>query len=99
MDQPVQFTKSVRPICLPTGGADSRGATATVIGWGSLQENGPQPSILQEVNLPIWSNSDCSRKYGAAAPGGIIESMLCAGQAAKDSCSVSKVLRMSFALF
>ncbi|XP_062707054.1 transmembrane protease serine 9 [Aedes albopictus] len=87
MDQPVQFTKSVRPICLPTGGADSRGATATVIGWGSLQENGPQPSILQEVNLPIWSNTDCSRKYGAAAPGGIIESMLCAGQAAKDSCS------------
>ncbi|XP_055594263.1 serine protease 44 [Uranotaenia lowii] len=89
MDQPVQFTQSVRPICLP--GADGsrgyNGLTATVIGWGSLRENGPQPAVLQEVNLPIWSNGECARKYGAAAPGGIIETMLCAGQAAKDSCS------------
>ncbi|XP_055637867.1 transmembrane protease serine 9-like [Toxorhynchites rutilus septentrionalis] len=88
MDKPVPFSKSVRPVCLPEGSSRTpAGMTATVIGWGSLRENGPQPSILQEVNLPIWSNNDCSSKYGAAAPGGIIESMLCAGQAAKDSCS------------
>ena len=62
---------------------------ATVAGWGSLRENGPQPSILQKVQIPIWSNTECARKYGRAAPAGIIESMICAGQAAKDSCSVS----------
>ncbi|XP_058818953.1 transmembrane protease serine 9-like [Topomyia yanbarensis] len=89
MDQAVQYTKSVRPICLPAGDNTRayNGLTATVIGWGSLRENGPQPSVLQEVNLPIWSNGECSRKYGSAAPGGIIETMLCAGQSAKDSCS------------
>ncbi|XP_049535567.1 transmembrane protease serine 9 [Anopheles darlingi] len=89
MDQPVPFTKQVRPICLP--GADNsrayNGQTATVIGWGSLRENGPQPAVLQEVNLPIWTNAECRVKYGPAAPGGIIDTMLCAGQAAKDSCS------------
>ncbi|XP_053673750.1 proclotting enzyme [Anopheles nili] len=89
MDQPVSFTNQVRPICLPA--ADStrayNGLTATVVGWGSLRENGPQPAILQEVNLPIWTNSECRVKYGPAAPGGIIDTMLCAGQAAKDSCS------------
>ncbi|KFB44697.1 AGAP008183-PA-like protein [Anopheles sinensis] len=89
MDQPVPFTKQVRPICLPA--ADNsrayNGLTATVIGWGSLRENGPQPAILQEVNLPIWTNNECRVKYGPAAPGGIIDTMLCAGQAAKDSCS------------
>uniref|UniRef100_A0AAG5DA17 Phenoloxidase-activating factor 2 n=1 Tax=Anopheles atroparvus TaxID=41427 RepID=A0AAG5DA17_ANOAO len=89
MDQPVPFTKQVRPICLPA--ADNarayNGLTATVIGWGSLRENGPQPAILQEVNLPIWTNGECRVKYGPAAPGGIIDTMLCAGQAAKDSCS------------
>lgn len=58
--------------------------------------DGPQPAILQEVNLPIWTNPECSRKYGAAAPGGIIESMLCAGQAAKDSCSVRMLKRIKF---
>lgn len=50
---------------------------------------GPQPAVLQEVNIPIWSNSDCRQKYGHAAPGGIVEHMLCAGQANRDSCSVS----------
>lgn len=52
-------------------------------------KGGPQPSILQEVNIPIWRNNDCRLKYGHAAPGGIVDHMLCAGQAAKDSCSVS----------
>lgn len=90
MDSPVSFSHSVRPICLPSSSSKLySGNTATVIGWGSLRENGPQPAILQEVSIPIWTNTECRRKYGAAAPGGIVESMLCAGQAAKDSCSVS----------
>ncbi|KAL3289479.1 hypothetical protein HHI36_022902 [Cryptolaemus montrouzieri] len=87
LDSPVTFTHQVRPICLPSAGNDFAGTTATVIGWGSLRENGPQPSVLQEVNIPIWRNSDCRLKYGHAAPGGIVDHMLCAGQAAMDSCS------------
>ncbi|XP_037033895.1 proclotting enzyme [Bradysia coprophila] len=88
MDSPVSFSHSVRPICLPSSNSKQySGNTATVIGWGSLRENGPQPAILQEVSIPIWTNAECRRKYGPAAPGGIVESMLCAGQPAKDSCS------------
>lgn len=41
-------------------------AFQTVVGWGSLRENGPQPSVLQEVTLPIWTNSECKQKYGPA---------------------------------
>lgn len=55
----------------------------------SLLAGGPQPAVLQEVSIPIWSNTDCRLKYGPAAPGGIVEHMLCAGQASRDSCSVS----------
>lgn len=51
--------------------------------------DGPQPAILQKVSVPIWSNSHCQGKYGSAAPGGIIESMICAGIASRDSCTVS----------
>ncbi|XP_018570644.1 proclotting enzyme-like isoform X2 [Anoplophora glabripennis] len=87
LDSPVDFTQQIRPVCLPNGGNDHSGKTATVIGWGSLRESGPQPAILQEVNIPIWSNRDCKLKYGPAAPGGIVEHMLCAGQANRDSCS------------
>ncbi|XP_055381918.1 transmembrane protease serine 9 [Condylostylus longicornis] len=89
MDQPVQFSSTIRPICLPSASSAKsyRGIIATVAGWGSLRENGPQPSVLQKVTIPIWSNADCSRKYGSAAPAGIANSMICAGQATKDSCS------------
>ncbi|KAJ8918694.1 hypothetical protein NQ315_015014 [Exocentrus adspersus] len=87
LDSPIEFSQQIRPVCLPTGGSDHSGKTATVIGWGSLRESGPQPAILQEVNIPIWSNRDCKLKYGPAAPGGIVEHMLCAGQANRDSCS------------
>ncbi|KAB0801482.1 hypothetical protein PPYR_05836 [Photinus pyralis] len=88
MDSPVVFTHQVRPICLPQSSRDSHaGKTATVIGWGSIRESGPQPSVLQEVSISIWSNNDCRTKYGPAAPGGITDHMLCAGQANRDSCS------------
>lgn len=89
LDSPVQFSSQIRPICLPAGGEQYTGRPATVIGWGSLHEMGPQPSVLQEVEITIWGNNECRIKYGPAAPGGIVEHMLCAGQAGKDSCSVS----------
>ncbi|XP_020279968.1 proclotting enzyme-like [Pseudomyrmex gracilis] len=87
LNEPVEFTELIRPICLPSGSQLYSGKTGTVIGWGSLRESGPQPAILQEVSIPIWSNNECKSKYGAAAPGGIIDSFLCAGRATKDSCS------------
>lgn len=89
LDQPVTFTKNIHPICLPGAGGRStyQGRVATVIGWGSLRESGPQPSVLQEVSIPVWSNQECKLKYGNAAPGGIVEHMLCAGKASMDSCS------------
>ncbi|ENN81152.1 hypothetical protein YQE_02518, partial [Dendroctonus ponderosae] len=88
LDSPVDFSSVIRPVCLPSAGArDWAGSTGTVIGWGSIRESGPQPAVLQEVNIPIWSNNDCRQKYGHAAPGGIVDHMLCAGQANRDSCS------------
>lgn len=53
---------------------------------------GPQPAVLQKVNVPVWTNQECKFKYGAAAPGGIVDHFLCAGKAARDSCSVSKIV-------
>lgn len=79
---------NIRPVCLPPqGGPSYSGQTATVIGWGSLKENGPQPNTLQEVTVKIWDNKVCKETYGPAAPGGIKSHMLCAGQKGKDSCS------------
>lgn len=59
-------------------------------------QGGPQPSVLQEVSIPIWSNYECKLKYGTAAPGGIVDHMLCAGKASMDSCSVSAKISIRF---
>lgn len=39
IDHPVSFTKTIRPICLPSGARAYAGKIATVIGWGSLRES------------------------------------------------------------
>lgn len=40
MDTPVQYTRTVRPICLPpANGRLYHGMYGTVIGWGSLRES------------------------------------------------------------
>lgn len=92
LEYPVTFSKAVSPICLPKANQAYSGYMATVIGWGSLRENGQQPAILQKVTIPVWSNEMCRLKYGTAAPGGITEGMLCAGKANKDSCSVRLII-------
>lgn len=39
LDSPVQYTKTVRPICLPRSDRQFGGKYGTVIGWGSLRES------------------------------------------------------------
>lgn len=39
LDSPVQYSRSVRPICLPTGSKGYGGQYGIVAGWGSLRES------------------------------------------------------------
>ncbi|XP_051572347.1 trypsin-like isoform X2 [Myxocyprinus asiaticus] len=78
---------SRRPVCLAAAGSILAAGTASwVTGWGTLISGDSQlPNILQEVKIPIVSNSDCNKAYG----GGITNNMICAGllnQGGKDSC-------------
>lgn len=76
-------------IPLATSGMGSfSGSTAWVTGWGansSGQNYYTRKNILQEVNVPVISNTTCNNKYG----GGITSNMLCAGYlttGGKDAC-------------
>ncbi|XP_030592401.1 trypsin I-P1-like [Archocentrus centrarchus] len=82
----VQFTNYIRPVCLAAQGSSfSAGTTVWVTGWGEIYTDVtlPSPKNLQEVSLPIVSNSDCSKSYK-----GVTSNMICAGltQGGKDSC-------------
>ncbi|XP_042873165.1 transmembrane protease serine 9-like [Penaeus japonicus] len=86
LERPAVYTPQVRPVCLDQSQRRYDGDMVLVAGWGSMYEGGPQSQTLYQVRLRVWSNKDCARKYGRAAPGGIVDSYLCAGQDGKDSC-------------
>jgi len=61
------------------------GVEATVTGWGNTSSSEIDfPDTLQEVEVPIVSNADCSQAY----PNGITSNMVCAGvpEGGVDSC-------------
>jgi len=88
MDSPVSFSDAVNPVCLPTLGDTTlfTDRETVVIGWGTLREGGGQPTSLQQVTVKVQDNSECKRRYGSNAPGGIIDTMICAAYPGKDSC-------------
>ncbi|KAB5553823.1 hypothetical protein PHYPO_G00043140 [Pangasianodon hypophthalmus] len=84
----VNFTNYVMPVCLAASNSSFPGGTNVwVTGWGKIASsvNLPFPKTLQEVQVPIVSNSDCAKAYGS---GSITDNMMCAGltQGGKDSC-------------
>ncbi|XP_041989026.1 trypsin-like [Aricia agestis] len=73
------------PVCLPTRGLSFSNHSAVVSGWGTTEEGGSVSSTLQEVYVPIMSNSDCKQTSYKQR---ITENMLCAGypDGGKDAC-------------
>ncbi|XP_043089715.1 trypsin-3-like [Puntigrus tetrazona] len=82
----VTFTDYIKPVCLAAAGSVLGGGTKSwITGWGKLNSADTQiPNILQEVQIPIVSNSVCNNDYG----GIITSNMVCAGlsEGGKDSC-------------
>ncbi|KAL2077974.1 hypothetical protein ACEWY4_025659 [Coilia grayii] len=88
LSSPVQFTDFIRPVCLAASGSVfSNGTDSWVTGWGSIGETDPLPfpQVLQEVEVPVVGNRQCSCLNGI---GRVTESMICAGllTGGKDSC-------------
>ncbi|KAK2829439.1 hypothetical protein Q7C36_017429 [Tachysurus vachellii] len=84
----VTFNNYVLPVCLAASKSSFPGGTAVwITGYGQVASNVslPYPQTLQEVQVPIVSNSDCAKVYGSNV---ILDNMICAGitQGGKDSC-------------
>lgn len=65
-------------------GAYPPGAPATVLGWGYTAEGGPSSPVLQQADVPLWADQDCSATYPQYDP----SAMVCAGQpeGGRDAC-------------
>ncbi|XP_067138471.1 serine protease filzig-like [Centruroides vittatus] len=89
MDQPVEFQPHIVAICLPDDKEDFTGKIAHVSGWGKLSHGGSIPNVLQEVHVPIVSNSKCQKMFLSAGHiKAIRDTFICAGyeDGGQDSC-------------
>ncbi|XP_063074511.1 prostasin-like [Engraulis encrasicolus] len=88
LSAPVRYTAFVKPVCLAASGSFFyTGTNSWVTGWGHVKEGVPLPSpqILQEVEVQVVGNKQCSCSYG---DGVITDNMICAGapKGGKDAC-------------
>ncbi|XP_073540895.1 trypsin-like isoform X1 [Phyllobates terribilis] len=74
----------VQPIGLPSG-CPAAGTSCLISGWGNTLSSGTNmPNLLQCVDAPVLTASQCSNAY----PGEITGNMICVGylEGGKDSC-------------
>nr|DBA14771.1 TPA: hypothetical protein GDO54_004061 [Pyxicephalus adspersus] len=81
---PATLNSYVKAVGLPSGCA-AAGTSCLISGWGNTLSSGTNyPDLLQCLNAPILSDSQCQNSY----PGEITRNMFCAGylNGGKDSC-------------
>ncbi|XP_061765388.1 uncharacterized protein LOC133558198 isoform X6 [Nerophis ophidion] len=88
LSSPVTFTDYIRPVCLAASNSNFiSGTDSWVTGWGTVQEGVllPFPQTLQEVEVPIVGNRQCTCLNDESS---ITDNMICAGllEGGKDAC-------------
>jgi len=89
LQEPVKFEANVVPACLPRDTDLLLGLRGWLTGWGITRQGGSLSPVLQELEVPILSNSECMRLYRKSGhPQYIPVSFLCAGyrEGGRDSC-------------
>ena len=84
LETPLKMNDYVQPVELPSLHQPTPGGTKCVVsGWGSLSEDGRDPSKLHRVDVPTITDEECRDKYSKSD---ILDSNLCCGGGGKDSC-------------
>ncbi|XP_075890473.1 chymotrypsin-like protease CTRL-1 [Nelusetta ayraudi] len=85
----VNYNDYIRPICLASSSSLFNNATTCwASGWGDTNKNVSLPNAvpLQEVQVPVIGNRQCSCKYFLVENADITNNMICAGQENKGAC-------------
>uniref|UniRef100_A0A3Q2NTE6 Transmembrane serine protease 5 n=1 Tax=Fundulus heteroclitus TaxID=8078 RepID=A0A3Q2NTE6_FUNHE len=87
LQRPLNFSDTIRPICLPPYDYGLPGGTQCWIsGWGYTQPDVHSPDTLKEAPVPVISTKKCNSS--CMYNGGITPRMLCAGytEGKVDAC-------------
>ncbi|XP_046611368.1 vitamin K-dependent protein C-like [Neodiprion virginianus] len=92
LDRIVKFDKHIIPVCLPSEDLSLVNRTATVTGWGFINEDSRnfRTTVLRQVDVEVFSNERCNEWFSEVGLNRLIsESELCAGrvEGGKDACT------------
>ncbi|XP_063293443.1 chymotrypsinogen A-like [Pelobates fuscus] len=78
------FNNRVSTVCVAASiDVFNRGERCVTTGWGYINASSQlSPSKLQQVSLPLLSNTDCQKYWGNK----ILSTMICAGASGASSC-------------
>ncbi|XP_053197892.1 tryptase [Scomber japonicus] len=85
----VTFTDNIRPVCLAGNSSQFHNSTTCwATGWGRRGKDEPLGAFetLQEVQIPVIGNKQCSCSYIPVPSANITNNMICAGQENKGAC-------------
>ncbi|XP_064471949.1 proclotting enzyme-like isoform X2 [Ornithodoros turicata] len=85
--QDAPLGRGINLVCLPKDEdqwAELSGKTAVIAGWGAQSDKGKMSSTLQEVMLPILSQTKCEEALEGLVS--VDKTVLCASALGKDSC-------------
>lgn len=90
LSESVRFTDRISTICLPTEPdfhQDFIGYSPFVAGWGAVQYQGPTSNVLQEIQVPIVSLTQCMESYKKIYKSiKFNDRFICAGNGINDAC-------------
>lgn len=91
LPEPVQFTDSILPVCLPVPGeVVDPGTKCWISGWGDTKSSTEPYYVLRDAEVPIVSNAICNQWYQESYGNWnyILDDHLCAGKEAGgvDTC-------------
>nr|XP_020444601.1 polyserase-2-like [Monopterus albus] len=89
LSSPVTFNDYIRPVCLASNSSQFYTSTSCwATGWGRLGSNEPNQAynFLQEVQIPVVGNKQCSCDYIPIPSVNLTTNMMCAGQENKGTC-------------
>ncbi|KAM9837511.1 transmembrane protease serine 9-like isoform 2-T2 [Aulostomus maculatus] len=85
LSSPVSFTDYISPICLADNSSHVHTSTLCwSTGWGVTGVFEPGSETLQEVEIPVIGNQQCSCSYSPNI--NITDSMICAGRESQGVC-------------
>uniref|UniRef100_A0A3Q3QW10 Peptidase S1 domain-containing protein n=1 Tax=Monopterus albus TaxID=43700 RepID=A0A3Q3QW10_MONAL len=83
----VTFNDYIRPVCLASNSSQFYTSTSCwATGWGRLGKPNQAYNFLQEVQIPVVGNKQCSCDYIPEPKINLTANMLCAGQVNKGTC-------------